>query len=72
MTVTVTLTSQPRPHAYRQPSSARLCLSQDVGKHGSLRAPCGPNNFGVFILRLGLGLGGSIVRLRLGLGGSGR
>ena len=34
-------------------SSAFLYLSQDVGKHGSLRAPCGPNNFGVFILRNG-------------------
>ena len=31
--------------------SAFLFLSQDVGKHGSLRAPCGPNNFGVFILK---------------------
>ena len=36
-------------------SSAFLYLSQDVGKHGSLRAPCGPNNFGVFILRNGAG-----------------
>ena len=28
-----------------------LYVSQDVGKHGFLPAPCGPNNFGVFIVR---------------------
>ena len=28
-----------------------LYLSQDVGKHGFLPAPCGPNNFGIFLIR---------------------
>ena len=35
----------------RRADSPFLYLSQDVGKHGFLPAPCGPNNFGIFLIR---------------------